>query len=344
MDAARDRGYPFTDPVGAVAAATARTPRWRMRRAWLMLSWIAAVTLALTLQLPDSDLSDHAGIALVMAATIAQGTILFVWKRPADWFLLGLAPAGTVAVSVLVAVAKPIALIPLFYIWPIVISAYHLQRREVILNYLFVLVGFGVALWGWAEPDARLIMWVSLAIIGGTLAFLVVILKDGLNIMMQRLEILATHDSLTGALNRRAFGERIDEEVARAARTGKPCALAILDVDHFKSVNDRFGHAAGDAALVRLAELVSGRLRSGDAFGRLGGEEFAVLLVGTDVAGARDYSESLRQLIAADQSGTPLTVSIGVAGLVDDAETMQLAADRALYRAKAEGRDRVLVG
>ncbi len=344
MDAARDRGYPFTDPVGAVAAATRRPPRWRLRRAWLMLSWVAVATLALTLQLPDSDLNDHDGITVVMAATAVQGVVLLVWRRPPDWFLLGLSPTGTIAVSVMVAVSKPIALIPLFYIWPIVTAAYFLQRREVLANYVLVLVGFGVALWGWAVPDARLIMWLSLAVVSGTLAFLMVILKDGLNVMMQRLEVLATHDSLTGALNRRAFGERISEEVARARRTGKPCALAILDVDHFKSVNDRFGHAAGDRALERLAELVSGRLRSGDAFGRLGGEEFAVLLAGTDVAGARDYSESLRQLIAADDTGTPLTVSIGVAGLVDDAETMQLAADRALYRAKAEGRDRVLVG
>ena len=132
----------------------------------------------------------------------------------------------------------------------------------------------------------------------------------------------------------------------RARCSGTWPAVAVLDVDLFKGINDRFGHAAGDGALRTLAAAVSDRLRAGDALGRLGGEEFAVLLADTDASGAAVYADELRVLVAAGAAatGTPFTVSVGVAAPEhgdEDAEGLLAAADVALYDAKRAGRDTV---
>ncbi|MDO8958431.1 MAG: diguanylate cyclase [Rhodocyclaceae bacterium] len=160
---------------------------------------------------------------------------------------------------------------------------------------------------------------------------------------------LATTDGLTGAANRRQFVARADEELARVQRFDQPAALLMLDLDHFKRINDTYGHAAGDAVLVAFATTVRDALRKVDCFGRMGGEEFAVLLTGCAVKDARMFAERLRQLVADlrvsfDQQSIGVTVSIGIAGLQPgDANSEQALAraDAALYRAKSAGRNRV---
>jgi diguanylate cyclase (GGDEF)-like protein len=333
--------YAFTDPLGSIDAH--RPPQWLARRALLVGYVLGAGTLGVTLLTPDSDTSDHTGIAVVAMVMVVMAALLKAWRRLPDAVLYALFPSGTVLISALVAIAKPIALIPIFYIWPFALSAYFLQRRDVVLNYVLVLVGFGVALVGWVTPDARLIQWVSIAVVGAVLAILVVALKEGLTAATARLCLLATRDPLTGALNRRAFSDALDGAVARSTRGEGPCAVAILDVDHFKTINDRFGHAAGDEALIRLVAIIEERMRRGDVLGRLGGEEFAVVLHGTDGAGAAGFGNDLR--CALDEGRAGFTASIGVAELADgdgSAAAMLLAADRALYAAKAAGRDRVV--
>jgi len=109
---------------------------------------------------------------------------------------------------------------------------------------------------------------------------------------------------LTGALNRRALVAELDAEIARSTRAGTACTVAVVDVDHFKQINDRFGHAAGDAALRGLVATMSRRLRRGDVVGRLGGEEFAVVLAGADASGAECYGNTLRALVAEDAAGS----------------------------------------
>jgi diguanylate cyclase (GGDEF)-like protein len=123
--------------------------------------------------------------------------------------------------------------------------------------------------------------------------------------------------------------------------------VAILDIDHFKRINDEHGHAAGDEALRHLVTLIGRRARAGDVLGRLGGEEFGVLLDGADAAGAQRYAQDLRAALADARRDDvpPFTISVGVAELADgdgSAEGMLLAADRAMYAAKENGRDRVL--
>jgi diguanylate cyclase (GGDEF)-like protein/PAS domain S-box-containing protein len=167
------------------------------------------------------------------------------------------------------------------------------------------------------------------------------------------LQALATTDSLTGLPNRRHFLAQLEQEMARLRRYGQPAStLLMLDLDHFKQVNDNHGHGAGDAVLCRFAEQVRAALRKTDRAGRLGGEEFAILLFGSDGEGAREFAERLRQEVAADGvvfKGVRLgvTVSIGMTPLRGDdvgADAALARADLALYRAKANGRNRVETG
>ncbi|ACL63509.1 diguanylate cyclase [Anaeromyxobacter dehalogenans 2CP-1] len=160
---------------------------------------------------------------------------------------------------------------------------------------------------------------------------------------------LALRDPLTGLPNRRAFEESLRREVARARRGGDRLAVAVLDVDRFKDVNDRHGHAAGDVALAEVARRASAALRAGDLLARIGGEELAAILPGADVAAAAEVAERVRRAVGTEpvQAGGQairVTVSLGCAELApDDADGADLfaRADGHLYRAKHAGRDRV---
>lgn len=169
--------------------------------------------------------------------------------------------------------------------------------------------------------------------------------------MESRLRLLATTDELTGCLNRRAFFSIAEQELERAARYGGAVSILMIDLDHFKHINDRFGHGVGDRALKAAAAAMADGLREIDALGRLGGEEFAVLLPETLLDGALPVAERLRAAVAAVElpldGGTVLrlTASLGAAErLPEESAPDQLLAraDSALYRAKAEGRNRVM--
>jgi diguanylate cyclase (GGDEF)-like protein len=166
----------------------------------------------------------------------------------------------------------------------------------------------------------------------------------------RELERLATIDSLTGLYNRRYFMERIDEEVGRAKRYEVPLSLLMLDLDHFKVVNDQHGHLIGDQVLIKVATILK-KLRRGDFPGRYGGEEFCILSTNTDLAGAEALAERLRkgieqQALANGDSLPRVTCSIGVAQFDATMSTSQgllRHADEALYRAKQAGRNRVFI-
>ena len=156
---------------------------------------------------------------------------------------------------------------------------------------------------------------------------------------------LATTDPLTGLWNRRQLDERLRQEIERADRYGHPLALVLFDIDHFKGINDRFGHASGDRVLAELSRRVRGHLRTSDGLGRWGGEEFLVLLPECSGEQASDLAEKLRQLVSAtpfEEVGT-VTASFGVAqrSLGETADAWFGRVDRALYRAKQRGRNRV---
>ncbi|HEX9309118.1 MAG TPA: diguanylate cyclase [Anaeromyxobacter sp.] len=160
------------------------------------------------------------------------------------------------------------------------------------------------------------------------------------------LALASRRDPLTGLPNRRAFEEDLAREVARAARTGEPLAVVMLDLDRFKAVNDGYGHAAGDAVLRALAARAQGAVRAGDVVARLGGEELGLLLPGADLARAAEVAERLRAALAAlpvDAAGHALavTASLGCAVLApgEPPEALVARADARLYDAKRDGRN-----
>jgi diguanylate cyclase (GGDEF)-like protein len=159
------------------------------------------------------------------------------------------------------------------------------------------------------------------------------------------LEDLSFKDPLTGAYNRRYFTLRMEEEAKRHARFSEPVSLVLIDVDHFKLVNDRHGHETGDAALRELTRVLMENSRDFSIVTRYGGDEFAVLLVNTPKAGALCYAERILAVVAGHEFvHGRLTISIGVATLPDDADVADgliPAADRALYAAKQAGRNTV---
>jgi diguanylate cyclase (GGDEF)-like protein len=156
----------------------------------------------------------------------------------------------------------------------------------------------------------------------------------------------ASHDALTGLFNRRAADERLSRERARALRQHTPLSVLMLDIDHFKRINDRWGHAAGDGVLLALADVLRQELRVNDVGVRHGGEEFLLILPGTSPAQAFEAAERIRNEVARmplplECQNTSLTVSVGVATFdgreTDDA--LIARADAALYRAKQSGRN-----
>ncbi|MCW3474193.1 GGDEF domain-containing protein [Limobrevibacterium gyesilva] len=179
----------------------------------------------------------------------------------------------------------------------------------------------------------------------------VMVMQDLARLVMDELELrqLATTDSLTGAETRRSFMHHAQQALAQAQRYRRELSCIMLDVDHFKAVNDRHGHATGDLVLRVIVSACRSVLRSGDCLGRLGGEEFAILLPETPPEAALATAERLRGLIEATTIPTGpgpvmVTASFGVATMApidETADTLLAAADAALYEAKATGRNRV---
>jgi diguanylate cyclase (GGDEF)-like protein len=180
------------------------------------------------------------------------------------------------------------------------------------------------------------------------------IMKKLAEIAVEQFELqqIAKQDSMTGALTRRGFFAEVEKEFQRAGRYDRPSALVVIDVDHFKAINDRYGHPAGDAVLVSIANACMATMRRSDMFGRLGGEEFGLLLPETDSEEARLAAERIRELVEStivQVGGTEVraTVSLGVAPRPAAGETVASwfsEADIALYEAKRFGRNRVAVG
>ena len=166
----------------------------------------------------------------------------------------------------------------------------------------------------------------------------------------ERIATMAVTDGLTGIANRGHFEAVLEEEARRGGRNRQPLSLLLIDIDHFKRINDRFGHPTGDTCLLMVARYIDrGIRRPGDLAARFGGEEFAAILPGTDAEGARVVAEAIRLAIEGDHThdfnaSQPVTVSIGATAMApDDREIEDVIhrADLALYDAKSNGRNRV---
>ena len=168
---------------------------------------------------------------------------------------------------------------------------------------------------------------------------------DELYSMTSSLEEKAHKDTLTGIHNRESFEDLFAKEIAKAKRLGEEMSIVLFDIDHFKDVNDNFGHQAGDNVLVEVTNVVAQNIKNSEIFARWGGEEFVILLPKTDLKGAYFFAEELRQLIQKHPFSyqKDITASFGVADLDrnDDRATLFFKADKALYGAKAHGRNKV---
>jgi diguanylate cyclase (GGDEF)-like protein len=196
---------------------------------------------------------------------------------------------------------------------------------------------------GWSNEVSRLIIMLAAS------ALSLAVVSRG-----QKLLQLATSDPLTGLFNRAYVDERFSVELSRARRYGQVLTIAVIDVDHFKSLNDTHGHMAGDQVLRKIGEILRETFRQSDTAGRYGGEEFVVVLPETDIEAAQQKLESLRELVANTQMmfGTldekaEVTISAGLASFPqdgDDAAELFALADVRMFQAKGEGRNRVVAG
>ncbi|HUF84006.1 MAG TPA: sensor domain-containing diguanylate cyclase [Acidimicrobiia bacterium] len=202
-------------------------------------------------------------------------------------------------------------------------------------------LGVVVAEWGHRRPDR--IPALTVDTLAQSAAHAAMSLRN--TWLLAEVERLATRDGLTGLSNRRLFEESLEREVARADRRGSPLALVVLDVDHFKDVNDTLGHQAGDAVLREVGRALSEKTKASDLPARYGGDEFVVLLPDCSGADCITVAERLRSAVAARMTTVKVTVSAGCAALPDnahDGERLVAAADAALYEAKREGRNRTM--
>ena len=319
---------------------------------WRSLAWkwsAAGALVVLTLAAGVSEGVDREMVGALGVAGFAFGILLLVFASRLDPRLLPwVMVLGTFTVSgglILCHTAHTPFL--LLYAWTSAEAWYLLERRAaVVLTGLGVVVsGPAIAIAGAGEPD-NFGWWLMVAgtlIVVGMLAAMLRLRSDGL---IERLEQAATHDELTGLLNRRGYRQRLAAELARMQRDGQPLSIVLGDIDSFKSLNDRFGHQRGDEALSEFARICREQRRGADFVARVGGEEFVIVLPGTDGAGALQAAERLRMAVRTDlrrPDGRPLTASFGVAARHDDdrgADGLLADADRAMYAAKAGGRDR----
>jgi diguanylate cyclase (GGDEF)-like protein len=339
--------YRFSHPTVFTHARDAQeSARLLIRRIGAGLLAVGGITMVVTLFAPSTGRPPAVAFVPVGAACFVLAIYLGCARRVPDWLLLATPPLGTLLVTAIMSIEGTTSGTPFFYLWPMLVAAYFFHSRDVVLNFLLVCVSFAVALVFWVPvDDGRLIMLVDTAMAMGVVAALVFMLKTQVGRLMVGMHKASTTDALTGTLNRGAFQERLNETIASA--DAHPFVLALLDLDHFKSVNDRHGHPAGDRALRRFCEVVQAEARMGDVLGRLGGEEFGLLLAGTDLAGAHSFADRLRDTVARETAAgeVGLTVSIGLAQSAPwiQADELLRNADIALYSAKAAGRNRVAV-
>jgi diguanylate cyclase (GGDEF)-like protein len=203
-----------------------------------------------------------------------------------------------------------------------------------------------------AQPSADMLAWWVYGYTG--VSTIIVFALFGLlaGTLMNRLRAAATHDGLTGLANRRLLVEMLPRVLANARRRRRSLCVLMLDLDHFKRVNDQFGHAVGDQTLRAVADVLRAEVRAGDFPARYGGEEFVVVCEDAESSVGMEIAERLREAVSELEGSrlghpTQQTVSIGVAELNpadgDDVELLLRRADAALYRAKNEGRDRVVL-
>jgi two-component system cell cycle response regulator len=235
------------------------------------------------------------------------------------------------------------------YVLIVLYAAYFFSRVQTSGQVVFASTAYASAVLAHHPDDGDVSRWLVTVGVMGVAAVLVFALKERLESVISRLESAARTDVLTGLLNRRGFEETFETELERAKRSGRQLSLIVGDLDHFKQLNDLYGHGAGDAALETVAAVMNGAKRRIDSAARVGGEEFALVVPESDEREAYMLAERLRRAVrdgSAASGGPALTISFGLAVYPQHGrtpETLFMAADQALYAAKELGRDRTVI-
>lgn len=277
------------------------------------------------------------GIVLCICATV-----LYAWRtgdtRRSGWFLV------TVNFVVAVFMTHRLGASALPAMFTVLVSSFLLvdRRKAAVLAALALAVVVVDD-----KAFASRAHMIAFAINGALVSLFAFIFAARAEVQRRQLETLATHDSLTGLHNRRAMEDELRIAVETYRRNHVRFGVAMLDLDHFKRINDHHGHEAGDRVLAAFASILRTSTRKVDRVFRYGGEEFVMLFPGVDLAGLRTVTNNLRASISAELRGPDgtVTTSIGAALLVDGEDEYDLLGrvDAALYQAKATGRDRIVV-
>jgi diguanylate cyclase (GGDEF)-like protein len=328
-----------------LGGAASPDPRRRVCLAFLIAGGLAAFAGTLV---PDPDPRDHEELVMLGLACLALAGVLARWRTPPEAVLAALPAVGILMVSAAVAVAEPLAATPTYYLLPLLAAAYYGTPARLAVDLCVFAASFVLVLALWVEPGVRVAIFLGTAIPGVFVAGMMAALRQRLDAHVAGLRRLAATDALTGTLNHGAFRAELDAALEEARVAGTPLALLMIDIDHFKSVNDSYGHLEGDRMLRLVSGLLVAHKRRDDALGRIGGEEFALLLRGADASAAQLVAARSRSALRAATIMTPasLTLSVGIAersARVASSHALLAAADRALYLAKDRGRDQAVL-
>ena len=331
------------------SAAEERGDRAVMARSLMYLFAAGGTVTLMSLLIPSAHDANRIAITGSSAFGIAA-LLLLAYDRIPIWGFQVFLAAGTVLVEwAIFSSGDTTSPYAMFYFWIAIYAFYFLSRFRASLQMAFIAVAYSAALVSNGDMQtAPVIHWLfvtSTLVVAG--AFIGV-QRSHVDRLIDRLSSAARTDSLTGLVNRRGFEELFETELERARRGERPLSVIVADLDGFKAINDRYGHAAGDRALEKLSEILQRVKRRVDTAARIGGEEFAVIAPDSDHHAAYILAERIRREVresfAVDQF--PMTISLGVAtfprhGATDEA--LIGGADEALYAAKKLGRDRTVV-
>jgi diguanylate cyclase (GGDEF)-like protein len=344
----------FRVPVDRPARATGQ--RLTSRLGAILYLGGAAVPLLATM-LPHPGQLDTVGFLVDGALQFVAGLIILALPRDlrrARWLPGAIVVVGILAVTAAVYFngerhVGPPFFNEFFYVWPAFYFGYFFRPRGIAASLVLLSALYAGVLDSIGLPTSEAFTrWIVTVSVVAFTAIALHTLRRQIDRLLAQLRETARTDPLTMLLNRRGFDERFELELQRARRTATPVALLVADLDRFKTLNDRYGHAAGDAALVSVGQTLVLGCRSIDTVARIGGEEFAILLPVTGVHGGLELAERLRADVAGvtDEGGRALTISVGLVEFPRDGETpegLMRGADEAMYRAKALGRDRTVV-
>ena len=293
---------------------------------------------------PDQR-SLYLSVAIALAVTGVLLVVLRSWSDRWGTFLAVTLP--TILVLLLLAGTTRVGSLAMLLVWSSLVSPYFPRRSAVWSNLALIAVGMAVVVVVSPDPRASWFMWAIVVAVCGTCTITVRLITERSDANVVTHSDPAVPDPLTGLLNRRAFDERLDELWAE----GGPMAVVFLDLDHFKIVNDTYGHPVGDAVLTEFAQVLRRHVRDDDVVARTGGEEFGVVMPGRGVSNVLERAQAVVEAFAAtriraDDLVLRCTVSAGVAvreARHTSASHLCRDADRALYLAKEGGRNHAVL-